>query len=152
MAWDFDIIKAIAKESDGQLGADALYTANAIVNSVRYDVPESVKVGLEIAKEFFQKRKDYGHTDHVIVATGHCHIDTAWLWPYGETRRKCARSFATQCDLMDKYPNYKFSCSQAQQYEWIEQHYPLLFERIKDKVKSGQFVPVGGTWVCVLFN
>src|SRR5690606_23153891 len=30
---------------------------------------------------------------HRIVATGHAHIDTAWLWPLRETRRKCVRSF-----------------------------------------------------------
>jgi hypothetical protein len=23
-----------------------------------------------------------------VMAVGHCHIDTAWLWPYDETRRK----------------------------------------------------------------
>ena len=28
------------------------------------------------------------------VATGHAHIDTAWLWPVRETVRKCARTFA----------------------------------------------------------
>lgn len=23
-----------------------------------------------------------------VMAVGHCHIDTAWLWPYDETKRK----------------------------------------------------------------
>ncbi|TPX37190.1 hypothetical protein SmJEL517_g00997 [Synchytrium microbalum] len=48
---------------------------------------------------------------------------------------------------MDDYPEYKFTCSQAQQFEWIETLYPSLFERIKAKVRSGNFVPIGGTWV-----
>ena len=26
---------------------------------------------------------------------GHAHIDTAWLWPLAETRRKCIRTFTT---------------------------------------------------------
>jgi len=61
-----------------------------------------------------------GSSQHTISAVGHCHIDTAWLWPYDETKRKCARSWTTQCDLIDKYPGYKFIASQAQQFEWLE--------------------------------
>jgi alpha-mannosidase len=30
-----------------------------------------------------------------VHAVGHCHIDTAWLWPYEETKRKIARSWST---------------------------------------------------------
>ena len=29
---------------------------------------------------------------HRVVAVGHAHIDSAWLWPVRETIRKCARS------------------------------------------------------------
>ena len=28
---------------------------------------------------------------HTVTAVGHAHIDSAWLWPVRETRRKCAR-------------------------------------------------------------
>ena len=37
--------------------------------------------------------------------------------------------------------------SQAQQYEWLRQDYPGLFERIRQAAAEGRFVPVGGTWV-----
>jgi alpha-mannosidase len=84
---------------------------------------------------------------HRIVATGHAHLDTAWLWPMRETVRKCTRTFASAVRLMDEYPEYRFSCSQAQQYAWIEQRHPDLFGRIAEKVAAGQWVPVGGMWV-----
>jgi alpha-mannosidase len=84
---------------------------------------------------------------HRIVATGHAHIDTAWLWPIRETIRKCTRTFASAVRLMDEYPEYRFACSQAQQYAWIEERQPELFERIRVKVAGGQWVPVGGMWV-----
>lgn len=48
---------------------------------------------------------------------------------------------------MEKYPDFKFTCSQAQQYEWVKERYPGLYAEIKKFVKSGQFVPVGGAWV-----
>ncbi|GHG53675.1 putative glycosyl hydrolase [Sinomonas cellulolyticus] len=84
---------------------------------------------------------------HRIIATGHAHIDSAWLWPVRETQRKCARTFANVVALMDQDPELTFACSSAQQLAWIRDGYPLLFERIKEKVAEGRFVPVGGMWV-----
>ena len=84
---------------------------------------------------------------HHVMAVGHAHIDSAWLWPIRETKRKCLRTFASALRLMDDYPDYHFSCSQAAQYEWIERSQPQLFERIRDKVAAGQWHPVGGMWV-----
>ncbi len=84
---------------------------------------------------------------HRVIATGHAHIDTAWLWPIRETVRKCTRTFASAVRLMDEYSEYRFACSQAQQYAWIEELHPDLFERITVKVRGGQWLPVGGMWV-----
>jgi alpha-mannosidase len=84
---------------------------------------------------------------HVVTAVGHAHIDSAWLWPIRETRRKCARTFSTAIGLMDENPDYVFACSQAQQHAWMEEHYPKLFDRMKQKVAAGQFEPVGSMWV-----
>ncbi|HEY0518666.1 MAG TPA: hypothetical protein VGC84_04160, partial [Ilumatobacteraceae bacterium] len=84
---------------------------------------------------------------HRVVAVGHAHIDSAWLWPIRETHRKCARTFASALRLMDDYPDYHFTCSQAAQYEWIETSHPTMFAGIRDKVAAGQWHPVGGMWV-----
>ena len=84
---------------------------------------------------------------HRVVAVGHAHIDTAWLWPLRETVRKCARTFASATRMMDTYPEFRFVCSQAVQYHWMETRYPALFERIRDRVAGGQWQPVGGMWV-----
>ncbi|MFT4029073.1 MAG: glycoside hydrolase family 38 C-terminal domain-containing protein [Protaetiibacter sp.] len=84
---------------------------------------------------------------HRIVATGHAHIDSAWLWPVRETIRKCARTFSSMIVLMDQDPGFRFACSSAQQLKWMKEHYPELFARIAEKVAAGQFVPAGGMWV-----
>ena len=84
---------------------------------------------------------------HVVTAVGHAHIDTAWLWPLRETVRKCARTFASATRMMDDYPEYRFVCSQAVQYAWMEDRYPALWERIRERVQRGQWQPVGGMWV-----
>jgi len=84
---------------------------------------------------------------HRVLAVGHAHIDSAWLWPVRETVRKCARTFSNVLSLMDDNPDFVFACSSAQQFAWIKENYPTLFERIRVKVAAGQFVPVGGMWV-----
>ncbi len=88
-----------------------------------------------------------GVTPARVSAVGHAHIDTAWLWPLRETVRKCARTFATAVSLMEDFPEYRFVCSAAQHLAWIEERYPDLFARIAERVRTGQFVPVGGMWV-----
>ena len=84
---------------------------------------------------------------HTVVGVGHAHIDTAWLWPLRETRRKCARTFANQLRLLERYPEHHFVCSQAAQYDWIRQDHPQLFESIRAQVAAGRWEPVGGMWV-----
>lgn len=84
---------------------------------------------------------------HHITAVGHAHIDSAWLWPTRETIRKCARTFSNVLALMETYPDVTFACSSAQQYAWIKESYPELFERIRARVAEGRFIPVGGMWV-----
>jgi len=84
---------------------------------------------------------------HRVVATGHAHIDSAWLWPVRETQRKVARTFSNVVALMDDDPDFVFAASSAQQYAWLKEKYPELFERVKAAVASGRFAPVGGMWV-----
>jgi alpha-mannosidase len=84
---------------------------------------------------------------HALAAIGHAHIDTAWLWPLAETYRKTLRSFSSQLRYMEDYPEYRFACSQAQQYAWIKERNPELWVRLRAAVARGQFVPVGGSWV-----
>jgi len=75
------------------------------------------------------------------------HIDTAWLWPFTVTQQKVARSWSTQLDLMKRYPEHRFSATQAQQYKWLEELYPELFDKLKERVAEGKFQPLGATWV-----
>jgi alpha-mannosidase len=98
-----------------------------------------------ILAELYEHRN--GTSTHEVAAIGHAHIDTAWLWPLAETYRKTVRTFSSQTRYMDDYPEFRFACSQAQQYAWIKERDPGLWQRIRDRVASGQFVPVGGSWV-----
>uniref|UniRef100_A0A452TDM9 alpha-mannosidase n=1 Tax=Ursus maritimus TaxID=29073 RepID=A0A452TDM9_URSMA len=144
---DLELLLGIAKGlgEDNQRSFQALYTANQMVNVCDPAQPETFPVAQALASRFFGQRG--GESQHTIHAMGHCHIDTAWLWPFKETVRKCARSWATAVQLMEQNPDFIFVCSQAQQLEWVKSHYPGLHARLQEFACRGQFVPVGGTWV-----
>ncbi|MBT2895538.1 glycoside hydrolase family 38 C-terminal domain-containing protein [Streptomyces sp. McG3] len=84
---------------------------------------------------------------HRISASGHAHIDSAWLWPLRETVRKASRTFANVTALAKDYPELVFACSQAQQYAWVKEHQPHIWARIEEAVAAGQWSPVGSMWV-----
>lgn len=130
---------------DSQRRGELRYALNEAVNRFAADRPETIPSARAALKEVLRKKN--GDTAHTMSAVGHAHIDTAWLWPLRETIRKCARTFSTALDYMDRYPEYIFVCSQAQQYAWMKAHYPEIWERIKKAVRRGQWEPVGSMWI-----
>ncbi|XP_075713979.1 alpha-mannosidase 2C1 isoform X2 [Rhinoderma darwinii] len=144
---DFEILYDMARSlgEDNQRSFQALYVANQMINLCDVSDPGTFASVCKLSSEFFNQKN--GDSQHTIHAMGHCHIDSAWLWPYEETIRKCARSWVTAVQLMTKNPDFTFTCSQAQQLDWVKTWYPGLYSQIKEFVKLGQFIPVGGTWV-----
>jgi alpha-mannosidase len=147
LLWDFTIVADMAwhlPPSSPRAG-QALFAGNEMVNICRLDDRRTWSRARAVAAEFLSARN--GTSQHNLSAIGHAHIDTAWLWPLAETKRKCIRTFSTALRLMEEYPDYKFACSQAQQYAWIKEMQPKMYAEIKRRVKEGRFVPAGGTWV-----
>lgn len=86
--------------------------------------------------------KDF--TAHLI---GHAHIDLAWLWRWEETVHDIAtHTFWGTLAQMEKMPGLTFAQSQAAVYEAVQKNYPDLFQKIRQKVKEGTWIPVGGMW------
>ncbi|KAF8900480.1 glycoside hydrolase family 38 protein [Gymnopilus junonius] len=157
LLWDFQTLKEIIDTLPGNtpLQNQALAAANEIMNVFNKGDPSSISKARKVAEEVFGEGweakgaaiYDEGPKAENIWGIGHCHIDSAWLWPYRVTQQKVARSWSTQIDLMERYPEHRFTSSSAQQYKWLEQLYPPLFERVKEKVLDGRFQLVGGSWV-----
>ncbi|KAF8182889.1 alpha-mannosidase [Pholiota molesta] len=174
LLWDFQTLRELVDSLPGNtpLQNKALSAANEIMNVFKKGDPTSITKARKVAEEIFgegweakgaeiynegaetlmfgaldsecREEIDYACAEYICNS---CHIDSAWLWPYRVTQQKVARSWSTQVDLMERYPEHRFSCSSAQQYKWLEELYPPLFERVKEKVLDGRFHPVGGSWV-----
>jgi alpha-mannosidase len=147
LLWDYTVVADLARHLPPETprAGQALYAANQMINLLRQDDPQTWQQARSIAAGFLAARA--GEGQHHISAVGHAHIDTAWLWPLAETRRKCARTFSSVLRMMEDYPEYKFASPQAQQYAWMKAEYPILYQQIKHRVEKGRFIPVGGTWV-----
>jgi alpha-mannosidase len=121
---DFQIIHDAALElpEDSWEQHEALNVASRIIDTFSAEDKGSILRCRKIAEEYLgsdinseQVYKKLIDKKPTVFAIGHCHIDTCWLWPWAETRRKVVRSWSNQCDLMDRYPELNFACSQAQQ-------------------------------------
>jgi alpha-mannosidase len=147
LLWDYTVVANMATQlpADSPRAAQALWTANAMINVCDLADPATWPAARRLARRFLAAKN--GDGQHNLSAIGHAHIDTAWLWPLAETVRKCYRTFATAVRYMDQYPEYKFVCSQAQQYAWMKAQQPALYAKIKRQVAAGRFIPAGGTWI-----
>ncbi len=147
LLWDFKVIADLAQElPDGTPRAgQALQAGNRMVNAIRLEDCNTWPAARRIAHEFLSARN--GDGQHNVTALGYAHLDTAWLWPLAESHRKALRTFTNTLRLMEDYPDYKFACAQAVHLDWMKNEHPEVYEQIQARVKSGQFVLVGGTWV-----
>jgi len=82
-----------------------------------------------------------------VAYVGHAHIDTAWLWPIEETRRKVRRTFSTAVDLLSRHAEFRFAQSFAEYYRYLEDDAPALLAKVKDLAAEGRWAPAGGLWV-----
>lgn len=85
--------------------------------------------------------------DVEVVAAGHAHIDVAWLWTLAVTRRKTQRTFRNVLRLMQDFPDFHFTQSQPQLYDFVRRDAPELFAAIRERVAEGRWEPIGGMWV-----
>lgn len=84
---------------------------------------------------------------YTVHCAGHAHIDMNWMWSWPETVAVTIDTFSTVLRLMDQYPEFCFSQSQASTYAIVEEHRPDMLERIARRVKEGRWEVTASHWV-----
>jgi alpha-mannosidase len=84
---------------------------------------------------------------HTIHCVGHAHIDMNWMWSWPETVAVTGDSFLTALKLMDEFPDFCFTQSQASVYAIARDYHPEMFEQIKRRVAEGRWEIVAVHWV-----
>ncbi len=88
-----------------------------------------------------------GSTAPLLRLIGQSHIDLAWLWPMEETYHKSVRTYANQLALMDEYPEYRFLACEPALLDMLAESSPSVYDRVIERVKTGQIVPDGAFYV-----
>ena len=78
---------------------------------------------------------------------GNAHLDPVWQWDWQEGSMEAKATIRSALDRMQEFPKYKFVCSSASVYKWVEEFAPEMFEEVKERVKEGRFIIVGGWFV-----
>lgn len=82
-----------------------------------------------------------------IHCVAHAHIDMNWQWGYQETISVATETFRTMLRLMEEYPEFTFSQSQAAVYEMVEKYDPTMLGEIRRRVQEGRWELSASTWV-----
>jgi len=153
--WDLVVLRQLALRLDeNSLRRASIIEGLAKVHAAVDALPEereeaSWRPKLTEARRILRAllRKRNGPTAPFMGLVGHSHLDTAWLWPIAETKRKAARTFSSVANLMGRYPELTFIQSSPCHAEWIRDEYPALFDEMRRLVKEGRWEPNGGMWV-----
>jgi alpha-mannosidase len=80
-----------------------------------------------------------------VVSTAH--LDSQWNWTVQDTIRDFVpKTFYTNFDLFEKYPNYVFNWEGAIHYMWFKEYYPDDWARVQKYVADGRW-RVSGAWI-----
>jgi alpha-mannosidase len=85
--------------------------------------------------------------EYTVIFASHAHIDMNWMWSWQETVQSALATFRTMLALMEEYPEFTFSQSQASCYHLVEQYDPDLMEAIKGRIKEGRWEVTASAWV-----
>lgn len=82
-----------------------------------------------------------------MTMIGNAHLDPVWLWQWQEGYQEVKATFQSALDRMEETEDFVFTCACAAYYQWVEENAPDMFEKIKERVKEGRWVIVGGMWI-----
>jgi len=82
-----------------------------------------------------------------VHLVAHAHIDMNWLWPWEDTVATIKDTFNTMLRLMEKYPDFRFSQSQAAVYRIVEEKFPEMFKAIRNYAEKNRWDITASMWV-----
>lgn len=86
-------------------------------------------------------------TKFKIHMIGQAHIDPVWLWSWTEGLSVVHSTFQSALDRMNETPDFKFTASSAQFYQWVAENDPNMLKQIRKRVDEGRWSVVSGWWV-----
>jgi len=85
--------------------------------------------------------------EYEVIYASHAHIDMNWMWGWQETVAVTLSTFRTILNLMNEYPDFTFSQSQASVYKIVEEHDPDMMQEIRRRIEEGRWEITANAWV-----
>ena len=85
--------------------------------------------------------------EYAVIYASHAHIDMNWMWGWQETVAVTLSTFRTILNLMNEYPDFTYSQSQASVYKIVEEHDPDMMEEIRQRIREGRWEVTANAWV-----
>jgi alpha-mannosidase len=85
--------------------------------------------------------------EYKLILAAHAHIDMNWMWGWHETVAVTLATFRTMLHLMNEYPEFCYSQSQASVYKIVQEYDPDLMEQIKKRIHEGRWEITAAAWV-----
>ena len=85
--------------------------------------------------------------EYKLILASHAHIDMNWMWSWQETVAASLATFNTILNLMDEYPDFCYSQSQASVYALVEKYDPDMMKRIQKRIAEGRWEVTATAWV-----
>ena len=98
------------------------------------------------AEQALMPMADDAH-EYEVLCAGHAHIDMNWMWSWQETVAATLSTFRTMLNLMNEYPDFKFSQSQASVYKIVEEYDPDMMREIQARIQEGRWEVTASAWV-----
>ena len=139
--WDFETLRALEAEADsgldpawaGELGAEL----NRFCNELDPAILDAARTSAGTPPRA-----------HEVAAVGHAHLDTAWLWPLAETKRKAVRTLDDAAAAARRVPRVPLRLlARPSTTTGSSGRSPSSGHASALRWPTGGFVPVGGTWV-----
>ena len=124
-----------ACEAAARIAAEGLNTPAPDMSALVARVEEALAPLAKTAKSY------------TVYLAGHAHIDMNWMWSWPETVSATLDTFATMLTLLEEFPEFHFSQSQASVYEIVREHAPEMLPAISARVKEGRWEVTASHWV-----
>lgn len=131
-----------AKKEWGKILENAKKNAEDKLREPNSDLNELILETEDILQPLEAEAKKY-----TVYCIGHAHIDMNWMWSWPETVAVVNDTFTTVLNLLEKFPEFCFSQSQASIYRIVEQFNPSMLQRIKEFVEEGRWEITASHWV-----
>ncbi len=81
---------------------------------------------------------------NTLYLVGNAHLDLMWQWRWQEGSMEVKATIRSALDRMKEFPNFRFVCSSASHFKWLEEFSPEMIDEISQRIKEKRFIIVGG--------